>query len=135
MPEVAFHSPSTRDAMRTRANNDLANVSHRAADRALHAAYLLREALALLAAEGPLPPEIPGRSTDRLLRLSEVQRLTGLRRSALYEQIQRGVFPRPVKTGRRLSCWSETAIQTWIADRLEGRPFGEVRGHLPGCAS
>ena len=109
--------------MRTPANNDPAKVSDRAPDRALQATYLLREALALLAAEGPLPPEVPRGSTDRLLRLSEVQRLTGLRRSALYEQMQRGVFPRPVKTGRRLACWSETAVQSWISDRLEGRPF------------
>ena len=93
-----------------------------AAERALRAAYLLREALALLGNERP-PVTLLNtkRASDRLLRLPEVQRLTGLRRSAIYEQMQRGVFPRSVKAGPRAATWSEAAVQAWIADRLEGR--------------
>jgi prophage regulatory protein len=90
-------------------------------ERAVQAAQLLREALALL----NVPPEtavLPAAKSapDRLLRLPEVERLTGLRRSAIYEQMQRGVFPRSFKTGLRAAAWSETAVQAWIAERIEG---------------
>ncbi|WP_345539518.1 helix-turn-helix transcriptional regulator, partial [Variovorax defluvii] len=95
-----------------------------AAQRDLQAAaHLLEEALTLLRADSTLlVTHTTKRAPDRLLRLPEVERLTGLRRSAIYEQMQRGVFPRSVKAGRRTATWPESAIQSWIADRLDGRP-------------
>jgi len=93
-----------------------------AAERATKAAYLLREALNLLGSEPALETlRSTRRESDRLLRLPEVQRLTGLRRSAIYEQMQKGIFPRSVKAGQRAATWSEAAVQAWISDRLEGR--------------
>lgn len=85
-------------------------------------ARLLREALVLL--EDGSAAEIPAarRDPDRLLRLPEVQRLTGLGRSAIYQQMQCGAFPRSVKVGPRAATWSEAAVQVWISQRLEGRP-------------
>ena len=80
----------------------------------------LREVFALLGF-----PEFDCSSTevtrlpDRLLRLPEVQRLTGLKRSAIYEQMQKGTFPRSVKVGPRAASWSEASIQAWIAGCLE----------------
>jgi len=89
------------------------------AERASQAVHLLREALALLDAEsGSSLASISKRPPDRLLRLPEVERLTGLRRSAIYEQMQKGTFPRSVKAGPRAATWSEAAIQVWIAERL-----------------
>ena len=95
-----------------------------AAQRDLQAAaHLLEEALMLLRADPTLRvAHTTRRAPDRLLRLPEVERLTGLRRSAIYEQMQRGVFPRSVKAGRRTATWPESAVQSWIADRLDGRP-------------
>ena len=93
-----------------------------AGERALRAADLLRQALALLGTDRtPLTVLNTSRVSDRLLRLPEVQRLTGLRRSAIYEQMRRGVFPRSVKAGPRAATWSEAAVQAWIADRVDGR--------------
>jgi prophage regulatory protein len=89
-------------------------------ERALRAAALLREALALLGTDRtPVQLLNTTRASDRLLRLPEVQRLTGLRRSAIYEQMQRGNFPRSVKAGSRAATWSEAAIQAWISDRID----------------
>lgn len=89
------------------------------AERATKAAYLLREALALLASDPRNESVVSARrESDRLLRLPEVQRLTGLRRSAIYEQMQRGIFPRSVKAGPRAATWSEAAVQAWISDRI-----------------
>ena len=97
-------------------------LADRPDERANRAALLLQEALALLAGD----QEEAGasvsteRASDRLLRLPEVQRLTGLRRSAIYEQMRRGIFPRSVKAGPRAAAWSEAAIQAWISDRITG---------------
>ena len=112
-----------RSHSRSTAYDDLVNASVRTTERAIQAAHLLREALALLAADAPTSHDQPPRPPDRLLRLPEVQRLTGLRRSALYEQMLRGAFPRSVKTGRRATGWSEAAVQGWIADRVDGQPL------------
>ena len=90
-----------------------------AAERATRAAYLLREALALLVIDPEMAPVVgTKRESDRLLRLPEVQRLTGLRRSAIYEHMQRGIFPRSVKAGPRAATWSEAAVQAWISERI-----------------
>lgn len=92
-----------------------------AVHRTLQAAQLLHEALTLLGIDSVHPVPRPSRAPDRLLRLPDVERLTGLRRSAIYEQMQRGVFPRSVKAGKRAATWSEIAVQSWIADRLDER--------------
>jgi predicted DNA-binding transcriptional regulator AlpA len=91
--------------------------------RTLRAVTLIQQALALLteqAKEASRPSE-PHAQHDRLIRLPEVQTLTGLRRSAIYEQMQRGTFPRSVKVGPRAAVWSESSIQAWIAECLRGR--------------
>lgn len=83
-------------------------------DRAMRAAHLLQEALDLLGqGSGPAPDR-----RDRLLRLPEVQRLTGLGRSVIYQQMRDGVFPRSIKVGPRAASWSEAAVHGWIQQRL-----------------
>ncbi|WPH15938.1 helix-turn-helix transcriptional regulator [Variovorax paradoxus] len=90
--------------------------------RVLQAARLLQEALTLLCDDSTmLLAQTIKRAPDRLLRLPEVERLTGLRRSAVYEQMRRGIFPRSVKAGQRTAAWPESAVQSWIADRIRER--------------
>jgi len=55
--------------------------------------------------------------TDRILRRREVQALTGLSRSTIYQYIANGKFPRPVALGPRAVGWRESDIDRWIADR------------------
>ncbi len=55
----------------------------------------------------------------RLIRLPEVQRLTGLGRSQVYALAQRGAFPSPIKLSERCSAWPESAVRAWIHDRIE----------------
>ncbi len=110
--------------MRTQTGNE--SSAHIAADhvavRALQAAQLLQEALALLGVDStPTATLKMTRPPDRLLRLPEVERLTGLCRSAIYEQMRKGSFPRSVKAGQRTATWPESAVQSWIADRMSGR--------------
>ena len=55
---------------------------------------------------------------DRLIKLPEVLRLTGLSRSTLYRKLKEGDFPRPVQLGKRAVAWRESEVIAWI----NGRP-------------
>lgn len=56
----------------------------------------------------------------RILRLKEVQRMTGLSRSTIYAEIAKGNFPKQVKlTGARSVGWQENAITQWIESRQQ----------------
>lgn len=59
---------------------------------------------------------------ERLLRIAEVQNLTGLKRSSIYRLIQEDRFPHPLKLSERACAWRESAVCTWIAERIAGRP-------------
>lgn len=54
---------------------------------------------------------------EKLLRRPEVESLTGLSRSTLYEWMKRGEFPQPVKLGTRLVAWRKSDIGEWLESR------------------
>ena len=56
-----------------------------------------------------------------LLRLDEVCRRTGKKRSSIYRDIAAGAFPAPVKLGERASAWPEHEVNAWIAERIAAR--------------
>lgn len=73
----------------------------------------------------PLPVHIAASAApvvprDRILRLPDVERLTGLKKSTLYSLAKAGQFPRQIHIHRRLTGWSEAAVLTWIQSRLQG---------------
>lgn len=57
----------------------------------------------------------------KLLRLPDVLMRTALSRSAIYDLMNAGQFPKPVKIGGRLNAWPETEIDDWIATRIAAR--------------
>jgi prophage regulatory protein len=57
----------------------------------------------------------------RIIRRTEVQRLTGLCRSAIYQGIANGDFPRAVSLGARSVGWVESEITTWLHSRIAAR--------------
>jgi prophage regulatory protein len=57
---------------------------------------------------------------DRMLRRKEVEQITARSRSAIYEGMAAGTFPKPVKIGARAVAWPESVIRNWIAERMEG---------------
>lgn len=52
---------------------------------------------------------------SRLLRLQDVERLTSLKRSAVYNRIARGEFPQPLAISSRCSVWRESEVLAWMA--------------------
>ncbi|WP_298286019.1 AlpA family transcriptional regulator [Novosphingobium sp.] len=60
----------------------------------------------------PQPPEVF--PPARLLRLPEVIARVGLRRSAIYERMSEGRFPRSRSLGPKCAVWVEAEIDEWI---------------------
>ena len=54
---------------------------------------------------------------DRLLRRAEVERRTGLSRSAIYRLMREEKFPTPIKIGSHAVRWSESELNEFIAAR------------------
>ena len=57
--------------------------------------------------------------TYRIMRRPEVLFLTGLATSTLYAKMQAGVFPRPIKLGRRAVGWKSNDVEAWVAQQAE----------------
>jgi prophage regulatory protein len=58
---------------------------------------------------------------ERLIRVDEVKRLTGLSTATLYRKISAKEFPRPVRLGANACAWPLSEVQAWIAERIERR--------------
>ena len=68
---------------------------------------------ARLPASHTLPP---APSPARLIRLPEVIERVGLRRSAIYQRMSEGRFPKSRSLGPKCSVWVEAEIEQWIAE-------------------
>lgn len=60
---------------------------------------------------------------ERMMRRHEVERVTGLSRTTIYEGMNAGTFPRAVKLGKTAVAWPESVIQRWIQDRIASAPI------------
>jgi prophage regulatory protein len=56
-----------------------------------------------------------------MLKLKEVQKITGLSRSSIYSYIDKGIFPAQVKLGERSVAWVEEEITGWLKGRIQAR--------------
>ncbi len=53
---------------------------------------------------------------EKVLRLPEVMRMTGLGRTSIYTAMERGEFPRCISlTNRRAKGWLSSDIASWIS--------------------
>lgn len=62
--------------------------------------------------------------TNTILRLPAVKKKTGQSRSTIYEKVQRGEFPAPVKIGERAVGWVEAEVDSWVQTLIEARDRG-----------
>lgn len=75
-------------------------------------------------AVAPLPLHIAASAApviprDRIVRLNEVERLSGLSKSSIYALAKEGKFPKQITIHRRMAGWSEAAVLTWVQARLQ----------------
>ncbi|MGV8399229.1 AlpA family transcriptional regulator [Pseudomonas aeruginosa] len=57
----------------------------------------------------------------RILRRPEVEAKTGFKRAHIYNLMQEGKFPKPIRLGIRAVGWDSLEIDLWIAERLRER--------------
>lgn len=58
---------------------------------------------------------------EKLIRLSAVEALTGLKRSSIYAYMRAGTFPGSVRLGVRAVAWRESQVLDWCATRADSR--------------
>jgi prophage regulatory protein len=58
---------------------------------------------------------------DRFLRRPEVERVTGLGRSTIYDKMASGEFPKPVPLSGGAVGWLESEIAAWQEKRIAAR--------------
>ncbi len=51
----------------------------------------------------------------KILRIKQIVEITGLGRSTIYEHMAIGLFPSPIKIGKRAVGWLDSDISAWIA--------------------
>lgn len=61
--------------------------------------------------------------TMRILRMPDVEKKVGLRKSAIYKRIQLDTFPRPIPIGG-ISGWLESDIDAWIMQQVDNARAG-----------
>ena len=61
-------------------------------------------------------------SEDRLLRRPQVLAMTGLSKALLYDLMEHGLFPRPVRIGRRAVAWWQSEVVAWMESRERTAP-------------
>lgn len=57
---------------------------------------------------------------DRLLRLPEVEAITGMKKTSIYALMREGRFPQRICLSRRMSAWSESAVLQWVQAKING---------------
>lgn len=72
----------------------------------------------LVHSAAPVPGARPVIPRDRLIRMPEVESLTGMKKSAIYSLLGRKEFPKPVRLSGRCVAWPETAVLQWVQDRI-----------------
>ena len=75
--------------------------------------------------------EPAGGRPPRLLRLPEVMDRVGLRRSAIYQRMSEGRFPKSRTLGARCSVWVEAEINDWIDAIARQARIGTCRRQHP----
>jgi prophage regulatory protein len=54
----------------------------------------------------------------KILRLPEVQELTGLKRTTIYEKMKTGEFPVRIALTTRTVGWIQSEIEAWIESKI-----------------
>jgi prophage regulatory protein len=61
----------------------------------------------------------PPQGDDRLIPITEVSSLVGLKSSAIYARVATGAMPGPVRLSQRCSRWRLSQVKAWIAAQGE----------------
>lgn len=60
----------------------------------------------------------------KIMKRPEVESITGLSRSSIYEKMDKGAFPKPIKLSERSVGWLEHEVQEWLKNRVSATRKG-----------
>lgn len=60
----------------------------------------------------------------KIIRRPDVEAMTGLSRSSIYEKMDQGTFPKAIKLGERSVGWLEHEVQEWLKNRVSATRGG-----------
>ncbi|AEA68252.1 MULTISPECIES: AlpA family transcriptional regulator [Pseudomonas] len=63
----------------------------------------------------------PAAMERRILRRSDVEQKTGIKRAHIYNLMSQGKFPKSIRLGVRAVGWHAAEVDQWIAERLQDR--------------
>jgi len=63
----------------------------------------------------------------KIIRRPDVEAITGLSRSSIYEKMDKGIFPRPIKLGKRSVGWLQHEVAEWVKNRVSVTREGGVQ--------
>ncbi|MBK5119094.1 AlpA family phage regulatory protein [Burkholderia sp. R-69980] len=70
-----------------------------------------------------------------LIARRRVREITGMERSALYERIARGEFPKPIQIGSAAVRWIEAEVVAWVQQQIDAsRAQQPAKGSRSGRA-
>ena len=69
---------------------------------------------------------------QKIYRRPAVESFAGLKRSALYDAISKGKFPKPVRVTERCVGWLESDLLAWQAARIAERDVPREQNQLKG---
>ena len=64
--------------------------------------------------------------TENFLRRPDVERRTGLARSTLYDKMESGDFPKPIRLSGRCVAWLESEVADWQTKQIARRDLGKA---------
>ena len=62
----------------------------------------------------------------RFLRISEVEKVTGFKRTYIYILMKEGKFPKSVHLGMRSVAWVSDEIDRWVDERIAARDSSAI---------
>jgi prophage regulatory protein len=63
----------------------------------------------------------------RILRMPAVEQQYGKKRSSIYVDVDRELFPKPVEIGPGCRGWPESEVQAIIFARIQGKTEDEIK--------
>lgn len=66
-------------------------------------------------------------SQPHLCRIGDVCTRAGRKKSSIYQAIQRGEFPAPIKRGPRMALWPQHEVDAVLAAEIRGAGEEELR--------
>ncbi|NTI22269.1 AlpA family phage regulatory protein [Rhizobium rhizogenes] len=61
---------------------------------------------------------------QNILRRADVEKVTGLRKTAIYKRVAEGSFPKPIKLTEKAVGWLESEVEAWQTARIASREQG-----------